>query len=132
MTWKQYDEGCMFILISSCAFFAYESKCQCLLSFGISCIVLLIVVKNVVCHTIVMKHVHCISCSFLSWQCVQAAYDKFCELSPSSSIHIKGLLAYLPSLWISGSTDECTETIRSAKNILQTMRTENVSYRICF
>ncbi|PNF23528.1 hypothetical protein B7P43_G05592 [Cryptotermes secundus] len=63
--------------------------------------------------------------SFSSWQCVQAAYDKFCELSPSSSIHIKGLLAYLPSLWISGSTDECTQTIRSAKNILQTMQIES-------
>jgi hypothetical protein len=80
----------------------------------------------------VIKHVHCISCSFLSWQCVQAAYDKLCLLSPSCGIHIKGLLAYLPSLWINGSTEECTKTVRSVKNILEALRIDNVSYRKYF
>jgi hypothetical protein len=47
-------------------------------------------------------------------------------------MQVEGLLAYLPSLWISGSTKECADTICSVKNVLEILKEENVSYIIYF
>jgi len=75
------------------------------------------------CHQI-CSHV---SCRFSSWPCVQVAYNKFCSLSPKRDILVQGLLAYLPSLWVDGSTEECEETVTSVKKILEALQKEHVS-----
>ncbi|KDR18757.1 hypothetical protein L798_06435 [Zootermopsis nevadensis] len=65
-----------------------------------------------------------------SWQCIQAAYNKLCSLSPNCSMQVEGLLAYLPSLWISGTTEEFSDVVCSVKNILETLKKENQSVEI--
>jgi hypothetical protein len=47
-------------------------------------------------------------------------------------MQVEGLLAYLPSLWISGTTEKCADTVSSIKNILEALKKENVSYIMYF
>jgi hypothetical protein len=47
-------------------------------------------------------------------------------------MQVEGLLAYLPSLWINGSTEECADTVDSVKNVLEALKKENVSYFMNF
>lgn len=78
------------------------------------------------------------SSRFLIWPSVQVAYDKFCSLLPKRDILVQGLLAYLPSLWVNGSTEECEETVTSVQKTLEALKKECVSYKypvkemICF
>jgi hypothetical protein len=58
---------------------------------------------------------------------VQVAYNKFCSLSPKLDILVHGLLAYLPSLWVDGSTEECEETATSVEKNLEALKKERVS-----
>jgi hypothetical protein len=39
-------------------------------------------------------------------------------------------MAYLPSLWVSGSTKECEETVNSVEKILEALEKERVSSSI--
>jgi hypothetical protein len=51
-------------------------------------------------------------------------------MSPKHDILVQGLLAYLPSLWDSGSNEECEETVTSVEKILEALKKGRVSSSI--